>query len=254
MKMNGVVNKVVDKLTEKQNVILAGVAIAGVIATAALAAKASIKAKEVIDTEEEIAADHDEEPLTKKEKAIIKAKCYAPALVTGGLTIAAIAFNESSNMRKQALIASMYATSETALREYQKKVVDRLGSMANEEIKEEIAAEQVANKPVVAQEVVLTNNGSTLCYDTLSGRYFRSDSKAIAKAFNHAGHMMLTDMSISLNDIYDMLDLPSIKLGDFLTWDVDDGVLEPRFSSQVTSNDEVCLVMDYSVYPKYEVN
>lgn len=254
MKLEGMLDKAIDKLTEKQNVILAGVAIAGVVATAMLASKGAVKAKEIIEKEEEIATDHDEEPLTKKEKAIIKAKCYAPAIVTGGLTVAAIAFNESSNMRKQALIASMYTVSEKALKDYQKKVVEKLGKEVHEEIKEDMAKEKVVSKPVIAQDVIFTNNGSTLCYDVLSGRYFRSDSKSIAKAFNHAGHMMLTDMSISLNELYDMLDMPSIKLGDFLTWDVDDGVFEPKFYSQVTDNDEICLVMDYSIYPKYEVH
>ena len=61
----------------------------------------------------------------------------------------------------------------------------------------------------------------------------------------------MTEMYMDINDVYYILDLPGIGLGGLLGWYIDDGLIEPDFSSQLTENDIPCLVLDYIMMPRY---
>ena len=58
-------------------------------------------------------------------------------------------------------------------------------------------------------------------------------------------------MYVSLNEFYDELGLDHTKLGDDLGWNLDDGLIELNFSSQLAENETPCLVVDYNVAPNY---
>ncbi|MFR8351429.1 MAG: DUF6353 family protein [Blautia obeum] len=42
-------------------------------------------------------------------------------------------------------------------------------------MKDAVAKDKVEKNPVVTREVIITEKGNTLCYDAISGRYFKSD-------------------------------------------------------------------------------
>lgn len=83
---------------------------------------------------------------------------------------------------------------------YQEKVVETIGEKKEQQIRDEVAKEQVAKNPVSKNEVIITGGGETLCYDSLSGRYFKSDIEKLRKAVNELNHTMVNDMCASLND------------------------------------------------------
>ena len=85
-----------------------------------------------------------------------------------------------------------------------------------------------------------------------SGRYFKSDIEKIKKAECELNRQMLDDMYVSLNDFYYEIGLDSVKLGDELGWNVDSGYIDLSFSSQLASDGTPCLVIDYSVAPRYD--
>lgn len=60
----------------------------------------------------------------------------------------------------------------------------------------------------------------------------------------------MTEMFMSVNDVYSELDLPSNGLGGLVGWNIDDGLIEPEFSSQLTENDIPCLVLDFTMMPR----
>jgi hypothetical protein len=62
---------------------------------------------------------------------------------------------------------------------------------------------------------------------------------------------MVYDMYVSLNDFYGEIGLEPIQLGDELGWNVDQGLIELEFSSQLSENNEPCLVINYNIAPKY---
>ena len=246
--------------------ILTGLGIAGMLTTVVLAVKATPKALKNIDAEKE--RQNDELSKQAKEQGIdicekvtnlkpidtVKAtwKCYIPAVVTGAASTACLIGACSVNTRRTAALATAYKISETALHEYREKVIETIGEKKEEEVRDKVAQQKLADNPVASNTVIITTKGNTLCYDAFSGRYFRSDIEKIRRAENSINRRMFTDMYVSLNEFYDELELDHTDIGHQLGWNMDDGLLEIDFSSQLTEDGEPCLVISYNHSPKYE--
>lgn len=229
--------------------ILTGIGIAGMITTTVMAVRATPKALILIEErKEEIGA----EKLEAMDMVKTAWACYVPAAITGTLSVACLIGASSVNARRNAALATAYTLSESALKDYQGKVIEMFGEKKNEAVKDAIAKDKVEKNPVVTREVIITEKGNTLCYDAISGRYFKSDIEKIKKAECELNRQMLDDMYVSLNDFYYEIGLDSVKLGDELGWNVDSGYIDLSFSSQLASDGTPCLVIDYSVAPRYD--
>lgn len=229
--------------------ILTGIGIAGMITTTVMAVRATPKALILIEErKEEIGA----EKLEAMDMVKTTWACYIPAAITGTLSVACLIGASSVNARRNAALATAYTLSESALKDYQGKVIEMFGEKKNEAVKDAVAKDKVEKNPVVTREVIITEKGNTLCYDAISGRYFKSDIEKIKKAECELNRQMLDDMCVSLNDFYYEIGLDSVKLGDELGWNVDSGYIDLSFSSQLASDGTPCLVIDYSVAPRYD--
>ena len=229
--------------------ILTGIGIAGMITTTVMAVRATPKALILIEErKEEIGA----EKLEAMDMVKTTWACYIPAAITGTLSVACLIGASSVNARRNAALATAYTLSESALKDYQGKVIEMFGEKKNEAVKDAVAKDKVEKNPVVTREVIITEKGNTLCYDAISGRYFKSDIEKIKKAECELNRQMLDDMYVSLNDFYYEIGLDSVKLGDELGWNVDSGYIDLSFSSQLASDGTPCLVIDYSVVPRYD--
>lgn len=234
--------------------ILTGIGIAGMATTIVLAVKATPKAMELIEQRElEIAErdDTDIRNLTAIETVKTAWKPYVPALLTGLGSTACLIGGISVSARRTAALATAYKISETALSEYKEKMIEVVGEKKAQAIKEKIDGEKLEKDPVSKREVIITEKGNTLCYDMLSGRYFKSDIEKIKKAVNEINRQLTYDFYVSLNEFYDELGLPDTKLGGELGWNLDDGLVEPSFSSQIADDGTPCIVLDYNVAPRY---
>ena len=229
--------------------ILTGIGIAGMITTTVMAVRATPKALILIEErKEEIGA----EKLEAMDMVKTTWACYIPAAITGTLSVACLIGASSVNARRNAALATAYTLSESALKDYQGKVIEMFGEKKNEAVKDAVAKDKVEKNPVVTREVIITEKGNTLCYDAISGRYFKSDIEKIKKAECELNRQMLDDMYVSLNDFYYEIGLDSVKLGNELGWNVDSGYIDLSFSSQLASDGTPCLVIDYSVAPRYD--
>ena len=229
--------------------ILTGIGIAGMITTTVMAVRATPKALILIEErKEEIGA----EKLEAMDMVKTTWACYIPAAITGTLSVACLIGASSVNARRNAALATAYTLSESALKDYQGKVIEMFGEKKNEAVKDAVAKDKVEKNPVLTREVIITEKGNTLCYDAISGRYFKSDIEKIKKAECELNRQMLDDMYVSLNDFYYEIGLDSVKLGDELGWNVDSGYIDLSFSSQLASDGTPCLVIDYSVAPRYD--
>ena len=229
--------------------ILTGIGIAGLFTTTVMAVRATPKALILIEErKEEIGA----EKLEAMDMVKTTWACYIPAAITGTLSVACLIGASSVNARRNAALATAYTLSESALKDYQGKVIEMFGEKKNEAVKDAVAKDKVEKNPVVTREVIITEKGNTLCYDAISGRYFKSDIEKIKKAECELNRQMLDDMYVSLNDFYYEIGLDSVKLGDELGWNVDSGYIDLSFSSQLASDGTPCLVIDYSVAPRYD--
>lgn len=229
--------------------ILTGVGVAGMVATTIMAVRATPKAMLLIN-EKEVELGVDE--LTAAEVVKTAWKCYIPATITGVTSIACIIGASSVNARRNAALATAYTLSETALKEYKAKVIETIGDKKEQTVRDAIAKEKIEKNPVSNNEVVMTNKGETLCYDAISGRYFKSDIDKLKRAENILNRQMLEDGSVSLNDFYYEIGLDDIKVGDDLGWDTRTGLVSLNFSSQLATDGTPCLVLDFAVAPKYD--
>ena len=232
--------------------ILTGIGIAGMITSGILAVRATPKALLLIEAKHtELGLEHDEK-LPPAEAVKATWKCYIPAAVTSLMSIICLVGASSVSARRTAALATAYKLSETALAEYQEKVIEEVGEKKERVIRDKVAEECIKKDPVSNHEVIITGKGTTLCYDGTFGRYFRSDIDSIKKAINKVNRSVVTDMYVSLNDFYDEIGLSPTKIGDDLGWNLDDGEIDVDFSSQLAEDGTPCLVIRYTVAPKYD--
>lgn len=238
--------------------ILTGIGIAGMLSTTVLAVRATPKALMLIEEKKREKKFAGEQPeLTKVEIVKNAWKPYIPAAVTGVASVACLVGASSVNARRNAALAAAYALSETTLADYKEKVVETLGEKKAQEVKDAIAKDQVEKNPPSKSTVIATDKGETLCYDPISGRYFKSDIEYIRRAVNNLNERLLFDTHISLNEYYDEIGLEEIfPMGEDLGWTVDPdsaskGLIELDFSSQLAEGTP-CLVVGFSNTPRYD--
>lgn len=243
------VKSVQTEVSKRSPEILTGIGIAGMITTTVLAVKATPKALILM---EERKWDLEVEKLTPIEIIKTTWKCYIPAAITGTVSIGCLIGASSVNARRNAALATAYKLSETALSEYRDKVVETIGEKKEQTIREKVDKDRVEKNPVSKSEVIITEKGNTLCYDSISGRYFKSDIEKIKRAVNELNRRMTYDVYVSLSEFYDELDLDHTLLSDDLGWSIDDGLIEVNFSSQIADDGTPCIVINYAIAPKYD--
>lgn len=228
--------------------ILTGIGIAGMITTTILAVRATPKALELIEEKKE---EESIDELSSFEVVKVAWKPYIPAMVTCVASTACLIGASSVNTKRNAALATAYKLSETALSEYRDKVVETIGEKKERIVRDKVAEERVKKNPVSKNEVIITGNGKTLCFDPISGRYFMCSIETIKKAENTLNKQMLHDISgyVSLNEFYDELGLDHTSVGNDLGWNTNQ-LIDIDFSSQLNDNGEPSVVLDYLVAPK----
>lgn len=164
-------------------------------------------------------ADEKVEELTVKEKLPVYAKCYWQtavfAALSAGLMIASVKFGR--HQLKAAML--MYQTASAALEEYEKATAEEVGENKAAKIKGRVAQNAIKeNPPKNPQEVFDTGFGKTLCYDMLSGRYFRGDQESIRRKINNLNADLLDMGFIALNEYYEAIGLTPVMYGNCHGW------------------------------------
>ena len=229
--------------------ILTGIGIAGMITTTILAVKATPKALKKIEEVKEVEC---KDELTAVETVKVTWKCYIPSAVTGAASIACLIGASSVHVRRNTALATAYKLSEAALTEYRDKVVETIGEKKEHLIRDEINKDRVEKNPVSKSEVIITEKGNTLCLDTISKRYFKSDMEKIKRAVNELNRRMILDMYVSVNEFYDELGLDHTSIGDDLGWNIDHGFIDIHFGSAISDDGTPCIVLDYQVAPRWD--
>lgn len=235
--------------------LLTGLGIAGMITTTVLAVKATPKALDLIEEKRE---ELDLAPSERLHPAeIIKAawKPYIPAAVTGVTSVACLIGASSVNSKRNAALATAYNLSATALAEYKEKVLETVGEKKEQIIRNKVAEERINKDPVNQSAIIVSGNGNTRCFDTITKRRFTSDIETIKRIVNELNRKMLNGEDyISLNEFYYELGLDGSSIGDELGWNVINGLIELDFSAQLDTDGIPCIVIDYMVAPKRGYN
>lgn len=230
--------------------ILTGIGIAGMIGATFMAVKATPKALYLIETKKEEA---EVEELTPVETIKTCWKCYIPATLTTVLSATCLIGASTVSAKRNAALATAYSISEAALREYQEKVVEVIGEKKEKVVRDAVAKDQIERDPVTKSEVVIIDsNSNTLCYEPLSGRYFKSTIDKIKKAEIKLDRQMIQEMYVSLNDFYWEIGLDETDLGDKMGWNLSKGYMDLSFSSQLADDGTPCAVIVYGIPPVYD--
>lgn len=229
--------------------ILTGLGVSGVVTTTILAVRATPKALYLIEEENACRIDYDKELLRGTEIVKLTWKLYLPAILSGAATIACIISANNIHLRRNAALVGLYTLTETTLREYQDKVVEMIGKGKEEKVRGEIAQDKLNSNPVDGNTVFLTGNGETLFYDSLSGRYFKSDMEFVRKTVNDFNELLLGEMYQTLNEWYDLLGLEGVEMGKNVGWEANSGLLKLDYSAKLAKS-VPCIVIAYRQLPK----
>lgn len=237
-------------LTKYSPGILTGIGITGMIGATFMAVKATPKALYLIEAKKE---ESEVEELTPVETIKTCWKCYIPATLTTVVSAACLIGASTVSAKRNAALATAYSISEAALREYQEKVVEVIGEKKEKAVRDAVAKDQIERDPVTKSEVVIIDsNSNTLCYEPLSGRYFKSTIDKIKKAEIKLDRQMIQEMYVSLNDFYWEIGLDGTDLGDKMGWNLSKGYMDLSFSSQLADDGTPCAVIVYGIPPVYD--
>jgi len=229
--------------------ILVGFGLAGMVATTVLAVKATPKALRLIEEKQK----GQEETLTKVDVVKTTWTCYIPAAITCVVSAGCILGASSINAKKNAAIAAAYSISERAFSEYKEQVVEVIGEKKEQLVRDKVAEKQLKEYPKTNREVIMTDKGDMMCFDPISGRTFKSDYDKIRSAEHWLNKELRSNMYVSLNEFYYELGLRPIDIGDDLGWNIHkEEEVDISYSSQLAEDGTPCLVINYSVSPRYE--
>lgn len=229
---------------------LVGIVTAGVGFTGSIIStvRATVKAVRHTDkVEEEL-----DRTLTSTELVAENWKYYvSPALLWVG-SVASLCFAAKSHNKSIKSLAALYAASETARKNLENGIVEKYGEGRYNEVQEEVAQKTLDQNPVTDATILETGHGSFLCYDPLSGRYFRSCVDHIKRCVNEFNNRICTQKyGMSYNELFDTISpkFDSIIFGNDVGWGPEGGVADIRYTTKKASNDEPCLVMHYNTMP-----
>lgn len=239
-------------LSDNSPELLTALGSLGVISTAVLAVKGAPEAyQNLYDLEDELKEEGRDPNLFEVFKVMWKP--YMPAAAMGTVSIACIIGANRISAKRNVILAGLYSVSEATLHEYKDKVVEMFGEKKAQTVRDSINKDRLEKNEVSKDLIHATGNGATLCYDTVSGRYFLSTIEHMRAAANDLNEQMFSWSEVSLNDLYDKLDLPTIKMGDEIGWNINRSI-KMEFST-ILVNEEPCIVMDfvYGPHPNFRI-
>lgn len=272
---------------QSPQVMFAGGVVAAVVSTV-LACRATLKLSDVLDDAAELKAkaealhaeghndDYDDKQYNKdltviKVKTVLNVtKLYAPS---AGLTMLAVALLTGSHVtlnRRNASTAAAYAAVDQAFEKYRQRVVEQLGSDADQGFRygTEVVSETVEGDDGKKKTVKHTRVDSSempskyarffdeLCNDWKSNPEYN-------RAFlhcqqNYANDMLKARGHVFLNEVYDALGIPRTKEGAIVGWVlnkggdnfVDFGIFDDLTNPQVrdfVNGREYSILLDFNV-------
>lgn len=238
--------------------ILAGVAVVGFVGSIVMAVKATPKAMQLIEEEIEHKAEEFEvEPeniaLTPAETIKAAWKPYIPSAALALAATGCIIGSNKITFKRTAALTAAAQLSREALKEYREKTLEVVGKSKERQIRDKVAEERIKKNPVSEPTIIVTGDGNTLCYDMLSGRYFKSNPDKINKALNDINYILINENYISLSSFYEKIGLEANFFSDNMGWNIDrHGKLEIYYSSQLTKDNQPVLAFEFNTMPDYE--
>lgn len=249
LKLNILAKQAKQAISDNSPAILTALGVTGTLTVAYLTGKATFKAAEIISKEAAIRELSNDPDLDTWDKVDLVWKQYVPAAGIAAMTVASIVGANHISTRRVAAFASAYSFAEKGFAQYKEKVLEKVGEKKEGEIRDEVARQQLQDRPISKAPIIITGKGDHLCFDAHSGRYFQSDIERVRSAVNDINFQVINDDSATLSDYWHLVGLDSTKGSDDLGWTTDKK-LECHYTSELTKEGTPCLVVTFLTMPK----
>lgn len=243
MQISNLIRNVGHSIKTNAPELLTAVGVSGVFTTSYLTARASFAAAEVLEEDKEVWGAAIDKKQRFKEQTALVWKLYIPAAASGAVTVACIVGANKSNSRRTAAAVTAYSITEKAFTEYRERVIEEIGETKEQRLRDELAQKNVEENP--PSKIIVTGRGEVLCCELYTGRYFKSDMETLRKAQNDINAKVVNYLYVTLDEFYDLLDLPHTSTSVNLGWD-SEKLMELEFSTTLSENNEPCLAFDYN--------
>ena len=246
--MNQIINTIKTSLITHMPGMLTGIGIASFGSAVVLAVTATPKAIQLMEEKKQ---ETKKDELNAKEILQTTWKCYIPPAVMFGIgtgcTVAGLKVSE----RRGAAWATAYSLSESAFRDYQDKVTEKLGEKKEKQIRDEIAQDKINEKPINKADIIQTGRGLTLCKDLATERVFMVDIDDILHAEEYAKEQLGKDGPgcLDWNELYFQFHVGPIGMGEDNGWNRQRPLRRIITSSCLAENGTPLLAIDYDPRP-----
>jgi hypothetical protein len=246
--------------------------IGGVITSTVLACRATLKLTDVVDTAEAtivgIRSDMKDTPGYRKDLAYAYGKTaaeviklYGPAVIVGGVSIAALTGSHVTLTRRNAAATAAYAAMAKSFDEYRDRVRHDLGDDRERELRHAVELVDIPDKNGKMKKSAVADPNKMSPYARFFDEYSSSWQKnpELNKIFllaqqNYANHLLRARGHVFLNEIYDMLGLERCSAGQMVGWVIsetgdnfiDFGMFEVR-NADFVNNVERSILLDFNV-------
>lgn len=193
--------------------------------------------------------------LSKKDIIRVTWKAYVVPTTIGALSVLCLIKSRSIDAKQTALLAAMLKASEESYKDYKKAVEETVPEKKTAEIHDKYVDNRMERYPSSSGNVYCTGNGDQLCFDELSGLYFKSSTEHVKLALAEATAILRKDDTLALSEVYDLLGLPSGDYARNCGWNTEYTYrLDYRLRSKLTDTDIPCLVIEYMNRPTDRYN
>lgn len=241
--------------------LLFGAGVVGMVGSTVLACRATLKmhevldhAKDNIDTANDLEhaeySEHDRSRdmyLIYVQTSVKIVRAYAPAIVVGGLSVAALTRSHIILTRRNAALTAAYAALEKGFAEYRARVVDKYGEEEDRNLR--YAGHTVTTQEPGKKKVRELKAG--VIGPSIYARWFNADSASWNNDPNvnyfflkcqqdYANDMLKARGHLFLNEVYDLLGMPRSEAGAVVGWVM--GAGDDYVNFGVLLDNDMCIV------------
>ena len=194
-------------------------------------------------------------PEDPREQFMLTWKCYIPTAISAVSTIACVIGSHYCDSKRVNALSSAYILSQTTLQEYQAKVIEKIGKnkarQLDEEVRQNVANQQLAVCPQSPVDAYETGHGKTLFYDEVipGGLYFRSDINYLKAQVNEMNKAVFSEMEYDWNEIMYRWGLPYMKYGSDRVF-TPEHLFDPKFTPEMMDDGQVRIIISYDLIPR----
>lgn len=220
--------------------VLLGAGIVGMVGSTVLACRATLKmetildeTKEKLDTAKNLEHPEYSEKDRKRDISLVYfqtgvkvAKVYAPAVILGGLSIAALTSSYRILSSRNIALTAAYGLLEESFERYRGRVIEKYGEDQDRDFRYgtrevEIVDPETKKKKLVTRASLEDPSGYAKFFDSYSSHWQKDpefNMYYLKVQQNYANDLLHARGHVFLNEVYDMLGIPRTNAGSVVGW------------------------------------